>query len=195
MRILSLDTSFSFFNLSVVEDGKVRLLHYLDTDRKTLQNLPKVLEDLSLRPEEFDAFAVSIGVGYLTSLRIGVTFMKTLAYLLNRPIVTYENLYLLGRFTPIEGIRIPYIKVSRHVFYRVFSEEVSEVRVYKGENLEGTGITLKAFEDVSLGSRRLLHPFFPFSAYGGVFAWERLRENPEGEDPFGIEPLYLRPPA
>ncbi|MDQ7081721.1 MAG: tRNA (adenosine(37)-N6)-threonylcarbamoyltransferase complex dimerization subunit type 1 TsaB [Aquificota bacterium] len=96
MKILSLDTSFSFFNLSVVEGKKVRLIHYLDTDKKTLQNLPKVLEDLSLRPEEFDAFAVSVGVGYLTSLRIGVTFMKTLAYLLGRPIVTYENLTFWG---------------------------------------------------------------------------------------------------
>ncbi|MDQ7081722.1 MAG: hypothetical protein Q9N34_01020 [Aquificota bacterium] len=95
----------------------------------------------------------------------------------------------------MEGVRIPYLKVSRHIFYRVFSEEVSEVRVFKGESLEGTGITLKAFEDVFLGNSRFLHPFFPFSAYGGLLARERLEENPDGEDPFGIEPLYLRPPA
>jgi tRNA A37 threonylcarbamoyladenosine modification protein TsaB len=195
MRILSLDTSFSFFNLSVVEEGKVVLLHYLDSKRKTLENLPKVLEELSVRPENFDAFAVSVGVGYLTSLRIGITFMKTTAYLLRRPIVGYENLDLLGRFTPVEGRKIPYLKVSTNVFYRVLSRETSEIKVYKGERLEGTGITLKAFGEVRIGSRQVFHPFFPFSAYGGLLAWERLRENPEGDDPMTLEPVYLKPPA
>ncbi len=195
MRILSLDTSFSFLNLSVVEDGRVVLLHYLDSSRKTLENLPKVLEDLSIKTEEFDAFAVSLGVGYLTSLRIGVTFMKTTAYLLGRPIVGYENLYLLGRFTPVNGTKIPYLKVSTNVFYRVFSEKASEVRIYKGEELEGTGITLEAFRDISLGSSRIILPFFPFSSYGGLIAWERLSSDPKGDDPFSLEPIYLKPPA
>jgi len=196
MRILSLDTSFSFFNFSIIEDGKVKLIHYVDTEKKTLQNLPKVLDEQCVRPEKFDAFAVSIGVGYLTSLRIGVTFMKTLAYTLRKPIVSYENLYLLGRFTPAPLPKVPYLKVSTNVFYRVFEKnEVSEVSLYKGEEIEGFGITLSLFEDLYITKERFLHPFFPFSAYGGIYAYEFLKEKPEGENVFKIEPLYLKPPV
>lgn len=196
MRILSLDTSFSFFNFSVVEEGRVELIHYLDTDKKTLQNLPKVLDEQCIRPEEFDAFAVSVGVGYLTSLRIGVTFMKTLAYTLKKPIVSFENLYLLGRFTPAPLPKVPYLKVSTNVFYRVFEKtKVSEVNLYREEKIKGFGISLSVFEELCITGERFLHPFFPFSAYGGIYAYELLKEKPEGENVFNIEPLYLKPPV
>jgi len=197
MKILSIDTSFSFFNLSVVEDGEVKLIHYTDSERKTLQNLPPLLADLCIRPEEFDAFAVSIGVGYLTSVRIGITFVKTTAYLLKKPVVAYENLALLARFTPAPFPRIPYLRVSRNLFYRLSEGEdlLSEVRIYRGEELAGTGISLQKFSEDGIGSSRFLHPFFPFSAYGGVYAYGVLKEKPEGDDIFGIEPLYLKPPA
>ncbi len=196
MRILSLDTSFSFFNLSIVEDGRVKLIHYLDSEKKTLENLPKVLSELCIKPEDFDAFAVSVGVGYLTSVRIGVTFMKTTAYLLKRPIVSYENLYLLGRFSCAGERRIPYLKVSTNLFYRVFEGDgYSEVKIYRGEKLRGLGISLGLFSQDKVGDRQFFHPFFPFSAYGGLYAYEFLNERPEGENVFEIEPLYLKPPA
>ena len=195
MKLLSLDTSFSFFNLSVIEEGKVSLIHYLDSSRKTLENLPAVLKELSIDLKEFDAFAVSVGVGYLTSLRIGVTFMKTTAYLTGKPIVSYENLSLLARFTPAKRPKIPYLKVSTNLFYRVVGEEESPIKIYGGEELEGVGISLTAFSEVDITKERILHPFFPFSAYGGLVAWERLKEKPEGEDPFLIEPVYLKPPV
>jgi len=197
LRILSLDTSFSFFNLSVIEEGRVRLLHYIDSDKKTLQNLPTVLAELCIRPEEFDAFAVSVGVGYLTSVRIGLTFMKTTAYLLQKPIVPYENLELLARFTPAPFPRVPYLRISTNVFYRVCTGEnlLSEVKIYRGEKLRGTGISLSILSADSLGEEVYLHPLFPFSAYGGIYAHSFLQEKPEGADIFSIEPLYLKPPA
>ncbi len=196
MRIFSLDTSFSFFNFSVVEDGEVKLLHYLDSSRKTLENLPKVLSEQCINLSDFDAFAVSVGVGYLTSLRIGVTFMKTTAYVLKKPIVSFENLYLLGKFTPAPFPRVPFLKVSTNIFYRVFEEgNVSEVKIYGGEKIEGSGITLDKFREAAFLERSYYHPFFPFSAYGGIYAYEFLKENPEGENVFAMEPLYLKPPA
>jgi len=195
MKILSLDTSFSFINFSVIEDGKVVFLHYLRSNKKTLELLPKIFEELCIRPENFDAFAVSVGVGYLTSLRIGVTFVKTWAYTLKKPVVSYENLKLLAQKTPLSFPKVPYLKVGSNVFYQIFEENsYSEVKVYKGEELKGCGISLKEFEDVKLGERQFFHDIFPFSAYGGIYAYEFLKENPEGENVFGIEPIYVKPP-
>lgn len=195
MKILSLDTSFSFINFSVIQDGKVVFLHYLRSDKKTLEILPKILEELCIRPEDFDAFAVSRGVGYLTSLRIGITFVKTWAYTLKKPVVSYENLKLLAQNTPVPFPKIPYLKVGSNVFYQVFEENSwDKVKVFKGENLKGYGVSLKEFEDVKLGEKQFFHEIFPFSAYGGLYAYEFLRENPKGENVFSIEPIYVKPP-
>lgn len=193
MRILSLDTSFSFFNFAVVEDHKVRLIHYYDSDKKTLQNLPTELKKLGIDPSEFDAFAVSRGVGYLTSLRIGITFMKTLSYLLKKPIISFENLELLVRYTPSRDPLFAYLKVSNNIFIR--EGVAGEVSIYRGQVPKGVPVSLSVMREESFGGHQILHEFFPFSAYGGLRACEIMEEHPEGEDPFSLEPLYLKPPA
>ncbi|WP_461832541.1 tRNA threonylcarbamoyladenosine biosynthesis protein TsaB [Aquifex sp.] len=196
MRILSVDTSYSFLNFSIIKDGKVEFLHYIDSNKKTLENMPKVLNDMCIRPEDFDAFAVSVGVGYLTSLRIGVTFVKTWAYTLKKPIVSFKNLDILSEFTPVEYPKIPYLKVSNNIFYRIFEKDKeSEIRIYKGEKLKGIGISLEMFKEIKLGEKQYFHPFFPFSAYGGIYAYRFLEKNPEGENVFNIEPVYVKPPV
>ncbi len=194
MRILSLDTSFSSFNFSIIEDGRVRLLHYLDSSRKTLENLPGLLSDIGIRVGDFDAFAVSVGVGYLTSVRIGVTFMKTTAYLLRRPIVSYENLFILSRYTPLKVRKVPFLRVSTNTFYRVEEETLSEIKLHQGERIEGVGVSLEVFREFSPTEESFLYPLFPFSSYGGLYAYRFLKEHPRGEDPFRIEPVYVKPP-
>ncbi len=193
MRILSLDTSFSFLNFSVIEDGMVRLVYLSDSDKKTLQRIPVELKRLGIDPAEFDAFAVSRGVGYLTSLRIGITFMKTLSYIMSKPIVSYENLELLLRYTSSSERLFAYLRVSNNLFIR---EDVGgEVRIYGGRVPEGVPVSLRSMREELFGDRQILHELFPFSAYGGLLAFEMLKERPEGEDPFSLEPLYLKPPA
>ncbi len=197
MKIFSLDTSFSFFNFSVIEDGKVILIHYIDSDKKTLENLPKVLADLNVNLEEFDAFAVSRGIGYLTALRIGITFMKSAAYLLKKPVVSYENLYLMCRYTHIPPPKAAYLQVSNYVFYRLMDEDgnISDVKIYEGEDLNVKGITIPQVTEKRITEDTVELPFFPFSAYGGLYAYEFLKEKKEGENVFLIEPLYMRPPV
>ncbi|WP_448587221.1 tRNA threonylcarbamoyladenosine biosynthesis protein TsaB [Thermocrinis sp.] len=189
MRLLSLDTSFSFLNISFIEEGKVSLLYYEESSKKSLELLPSVLKKLGVEPEEFDAFAISVGMGYSTSLRIGITFLKTLAYLSRKPIYTYENLELMLRYTPLHPPKIALLKVSKNVFYRVFDgRSLSPVKVWKGEPLEGNTLALKS-QSIEFAFHQL--EFFPFSAYGGLLAYERLASGDKGEDPFKIEPYYV----
>ncbi|NPB06476.1 MAG: tRNA (adenosine(37)-N6)-threonylcarbamoyltransferase complex dimerization subunit type 1 TsaB [Aquificae bacterium] len=195
MRLFALDASFSFINLAVLKDGELELLHYLKTEKKTLELLPSLLRELGLRPEDFDAYAVSVGAGYLTSLRISVTQVKLWAYTNKKPLVPFENLELMLRFTPVPLPRVAYLKVSRHYFYRTFDgKTLSPVKLYEGEKLEGYGITIKGHEG-ELTKELFVHPFFPFSAYGAVYADEFLKREPKGVDPLKVEPVYVKPPA
>jgi len=191
MKILSLDTSFSFLNLSVLEDGKLTLIYYEDSNKKSLELLPAVLRKLGLEPKDFDAFCVSIGVGYLTSLRVGITFIKTLAYINQKPIYAYENLDLMLRYTSIPPPKAAFLKVSRNLFYRVSNgSSLSPVKVWKGEPLEGSIVALKS-HSVDFANYQL--DFFSFSAYGALTAYERFLSGDGGDDVFKLEPYYNNP--
>ncbi|MEN3029184.1 MAG: tRNA threonylcarbamoyladenosine biosynthesis protein TsaB [Aquificaceae bacterium] len=188
MRLLALDTSFSFLNATLIEEGEVIACFYEDRGKKTLEELPAVLKRMEVNPDEVDAFAVSIGIGYLTSLRIGITFMKTLAYLTKKPILGFENLYIMGLFTQVEEPKVCLLRVSNNVFYRVFSGgEAGPVEIMKDSLPQVRKVGLKR---QGLGELE----FFPFSLYGGLWAYRRLQEGYGGDDPLFLEPLYMKPP-
>lgn len=191
MRLFSLDTSFSFINLTVIENGKVILHQYVDDGKKTLEHLPGVLKDFNIKTEEMDAFAVSLGVGYLTSLRIGITFMKTLAYLTKKPIVGYENLHMMCLFVKEPSEKFVALKVSQNLFCRKCTKDhIGDIQVLKETPKELITVGLSSQE---VGDIRL--EFFPFSVYGGLWAYEKLKEGYEGDDPMLLEPIYLKPPV
>jgi len=192
MRILSIDTSFSFFNLSIVEDGRLTLLYYLDSPKKTLENLPKVLEELKIDPKDYDAYAISRGIGYLTSVRIGITFVKAWAYLYKKPVVGYENLELMALYTPTPPPKIVCLRVSNTLFYREKTEEaLSPIKSSKSAP-KGNVISLK---HQGIEGTFLALDFFPFSAYGGLYAYEKLSSGFSGDDPFLLEPVYVSEPV
>lgn len=193
MRVFSLDTSFSFFNFTLIEDKKVVLHHYVDTDKKTLELLPSELKKWGVELSGVDAFAVSVGVGYLTSLRIGITFIKTLAYLAQKPVFAYENLELMCKYVMAPQPKVCLLKVSNNLFYRTCEDGyISPIKIASSlEDLpKGELITLQA---QGLGGHEL--SYFPFSLYGGLWAYERLKEGAKGVELMLLEPIYLKPPV
>ncbi|MFN3814235.1 MAG: tRNA threonylcarbamoyladenosine biosynthesis protein TsaB [Aquificaceae bacterium] len=191
MKVLSFDTSFSFLNLSIIENGKPTLLFFLDGEKKTLENLPKVFQDMDIYPQEYDAYAISLGVGYLTPLRIGITFMKTWAYLFKKPIVGYENLELMLKYAQTHFPCMACLKVSNKIFARTLDEKgISDIKIvsFQELDLERT-ISLKG---QGIESKTVLE-FFPFSLYGGLESYKKLSSGYRGDDPFFLEPIYLTP--
>lgn len=190
MKVLSLDSSFSSLNLTLIEDGKVLVHHSSDTNRKTLELLPLTLKRLDINPEEVDAYAVSLGVGYQTSLRIGITFVKTLAYLSKKPLVGYENLQLMCSFLRCPEEKAVALRVSNNIFYRLCKvDSVSPIQVLKeAPKIPIVGLAMQGLGDIQL-------EYFPFSLYGGLWAYRRLTEGYTGDNPLALEPLYLKPPV
>ncbi len=56
--------------------------------------------------DEIDAFAVDIGPGSFTGVRIGVSFMNALAYSLNKPLYAVPSLAALRRLAPASAERV-----------------------------------------------------------------------------------------
>ena len=99
MKILSLDTSSKYLSLAVAEDNKIlQKTHRLLDRRRSLQLVPlieEVLKKAKLPLARLDGFSVSKGPGSFTGLRIGITTIKGLAYVLKKPVVAIPSLDIL----------------------------------------------------------------------------------------------------
>lgn len=101
MRILYLDTSSKYLSLAVAEDRKIlSKMHRLMDRRHSLQLVPlidKLLKRAKISLRKIDGFCVGKGPGSFTGLRIGITAIKGLAYVLQKPVVAIPSLDILAQ--------------------------------------------------------------------------------------------------
>jgi tRNA threonylcarbamoyladenosine biosynthesis protein TsaB len=96
MKILAVDTSTTSCSVAVVD--KDLLLAEMTIDReqthsKHLMDMIHTVCDMSeIKIAEVDGFAVTIGPGSFTGLRIGISTIKGLAWSLNKPVVGVSSL-------------------------------------------------------------------------------------------------------
>ncbi|MBU0467809.1 MAG: tRNA (adenosine(37)-N6)-threonylcarbamoyltransferase complex dimerization subunit type 1 TsaB [Candidatus Omnitrophica bacterium] len=100
MRILSIDTSTKHFSLAVSENEKVLSSKNLKS-KKVLSStiipaIEQVLKKAGVTLSQIDGFAVGLGPGSFTGLRVGVSTVKGLAYATNKPIVGIPSLDVLA---------------------------------------------------------------------------------------------------
>ena len=100
MLILGLDTSEKVASLALVEDGAVLAEVLLSGDRRHETGLGRALREVlastERKAQSLQAIVVGIGPGSFTGVRIGVTFAKTLAFVLKCPLVGLSGLCALA---------------------------------------------------------------------------------------------------
>jgi tRNA threonylcarbamoyladenosine biosynthesis protein TsaB len=103
MKILFLDTSSKFLSLAVAEDSRILKQTHRLLDRKhSLQLVPlidKILKQAKVPLKKLDGFCVGKGPGSFTGLRIGITTVKGLAFVLRKPVVAIPSLDILAQNT------------------------------------------------------------------------------------------------
>ncbi len=84
MKILSIDSTASSASAAIVEDGLIVSSAFLNVGLKHSSTLlclvDNVLKNASLRTEDIDFFAVNVGPGSFTGVRIGVSLVKGFAF-------------------------------------------------------------------------------------------------------------------
>ena len=100
MKILALDTATLSCSAAIVDNGLVSAeLTTVNnqTHSKHLMNMIDTVCDMSgLKIADMDGFAVTIGPGSFTGLRIGISTVKGLAWSLNKPVVGISSLDALA---------------------------------------------------------------------------------------------------
>ena len=91
MIILATDTSVTTTSVALLEDDDVRVELFVHTGQNHAEVLmpaiEKVLASVRIGKKQIDLFAVTVGPGSFTGLRVGVSTVKGLAFVLQKPVV------------------------------------------------------------------------------------------------------------
>ena len=101
MKILAVDSSAKSGSVAILEDGKKLAEFYINTTLTHSQTLMPMIEwilkSVNFTTSDIDCFAVSVGPGSFTGLRIGISCIKGLAFSENKPCVAVSTLQALSR--------------------------------------------------------------------------------------------------
>lgn len=112
MKLLSLDTSYKVASAALLTDGVCTLELFADSAQKhaetVLPLIDRLLTETGTARGELDLFAVDVGPGSFTGVRIGASVVNAMAYALDRRVVPVDALFALyaTRFGEGEGEKV-----------------------------------------------------------------------------------------
>ena len=110
MKILTVDTSSNCSSVAL-SDGALLLGEcILGEDRchsgRLLESISQLLAAAALTPDSLDAFAVSLGPGSFTGVRVGIATVKGLAIATGKPVVGFSSLAMLAMNLPFSCAQV-----------------------------------------------------------------------------------------
>ncbi|HZK37596.1 MAG TPA: tRNA (adenosine(37)-N6)-threonylcarbamoyltransferase complex dimerization subunit type 1 TsaB [Clostridia bacterium] len=122
MKLLALDTSSLTATVALLDDdklmGEYTLNHKKNHSQKLMPMIEELLNSCSTKPGEIDVFAVSLGPGSFTGLRIGIATMTAMAQALDKEVVGVSTLEALAyNLFNIKGLICPIIDAQRDSVY------------------------------------------------------------------------------
>ncbi len=121
MKVLGLDTSTLMTTCGVIDDGKLigefSLSQDMSHSEKLVPMVKELLKNLKLELKDIDLFAVGIGPGSFTGLRIGLATVKAFAHIMDKPLVGVSTLESLAYNLPYNRVVVPMIDARRERVY------------------------------------------------------------------------------
>ena len=178
MYTLFIDTHYKDVLLCLYKDNNLISKLYLDNIKNTsellMPSIIKLLNDNSICIHNIDKLAVVKGPGSFTSVRLGITVAKVLAYSLNIPVVSLTSMDLLG----INLSEPAYISIEENNGYFVsyYENNTSEIKYMKKSEYEEFIQNNKVLTDVKINYRKLIDYI----------------NSLEKEDCYNLNPLYIK---
>ncbi|HJS74971.1 MAG TPA: tRNA (adenosine(37)-N6)-threonylcarbamoyltransferase complex dimerization subunit type 1 TsaB [Vicinamibacteria bacterium] len=123
MRVLAVDTTGAHGSVGIVEDGELLgLIGTRETSPRHAESLLPTIDHLlrlhALGLEQIDGFAVAVGPGSFTGLRIGIAAVAGLSFAAGKPAAGISALEATAhRFRHVEGLVVPLIEAYRGEVY------------------------------------------------------------------------------
>ncbi|MFA5500059.1 MAG: tRNA (adenosine(37)-N6)-threonylcarbamoyltransferase complex dimerization subunit type 1 TsaB [Candidatus Omnitrophota bacterium] len=203
MKLLAIDTSTDYLSLAVIKDGKaIAKFHKKAAMRHSMLLVPmiaKLLKKVKLKIKEMDCFAISIGPGSFTGLRIGVTVVKGLAYALKRPVIAVPTLDAIAmNAKKAKGIICVILDARKKkvyaCLYRSDGKNIKKISPYLLLPLDELLKKIKKYDKVlflgDTGENNFKEDWHPKAATVGMLASEYFKEK-KFTDAADLEPMYI----
>jgi len=220
MKILALETATIAGSVAVVDDnkgliGEVRVDIKVAHSERLMPSVEWLLNASGLSINDIDAFAVSIGPGSFTGLRIGLSTAKGLAFSTGRPLVPVKTLDAFARTLAYCSYTIcPMLDARKNEVYAglyrweddLCKKIAPETAISPDELLNGikgsgpvlfTGDGAVKYRELigkTLGKDAVFAPSYRMSPAASSVAAIALETLGQGDipDPAGIIPFYIR---
>lgn len=219
MYILGIETSTKTGSVAVISEDAVIAQYSLNIEvthsERLMSTVDRVLTDTGMTLSQIDGYAVAIGPGSFTGLRIGLATVQGLALATNKPIAAVPTLKALAWSLPYSAYPVcPLLDARKKEVYaalyacdatglrqvlpeRVISltrlaEEIQERTVFTGE---GAHLFRDEIRSV-FGERALFAPhlsLLPSAAAVAEIGLDMIKKN-EQADLDSLAPIYIRRP-
>jgi len=219
MYILGIETSTKTGSVAVMSEKGVAAQYSLNIEvthsERLMATVDRVLADTGMTISQLDGFAVAIGPGSFTGLRIGLSTVKGLALAVNKPLVVVPTLLALASNVPYPAYPVcPMLDARKKEVYMalyVFDgstlrQEMSEAVIpvsQLGNRISGKTIFTgeaayihRAELERLFGDQALIAPrsvVLPSAATIAEIGLEMLNSGRQS-DPDSLIPLYIRRP-
>lgn len=219
MLILGIETSTNTGSIALASDEGVIAQYSLNIEvthsERLMPTVDRVLNDTGLAVSQFDGFAVAIGPGSFTGLRIGLATVKGLALATGKPVAAVPTLQALARNIPFAAHPVcPMLDARKNEVYAalytfdgsVLMQTMPEAVIplaRVGDLIAGKTVFTgeascyyrRELEGI-LGDRALFAPLsviLPSGASVAEVGLEMIRSGRHA-DPDSLTPLYIRRP-
>jgi len=219
MMVLGIDTSTSCGSVGLIDDGELISDYLLNIpvthSERLLGAIELVLREARCPIENLDGWAISLGPGSFTGLRIGVSTVKGLAFATGKPVAGVCTLDVLAsQIAPTSHLICPIIDARKKEVYVAFYRyekgsslrRQSDYQAIRPEDLInmiheqtiflGNGVnTYRDFLLHSLPSLAIFPPSPVHVPYGSMVARLGFELIKKGEvlDLPTFSPIYIRP--
>ena len=217
MNILALDTSSKHFSLAVAKDGKALYSRGIFLQKvlsdSIMPAIQGILKKAGLTLDQIDGFAVGLGPGSFTSLRVGLATVKGLAFALKKPVVGIPSLDVLALNLAGDGQICVVCDAKRNMVYACLYQKKGDalkrkskylladikdvLKRIKGEvTFVGDGVPLfRETIEKTAGMKARFAPeklMYPQAKHLAALASKRF-EAKDYDAPETLVPLYLYP--
>jgi tRNA threonylcarbamoyladenosine biosynthesis protein TsaB len=211
VRVLAVDTTTPRGSLAIVSqegtEAEARLASARGHSRWLLSAAQMTLDGLGLEPASLDGFAVTVGPGSFTGLRVGMSSVQGLALAAGRPCLGVSALDVLARAAAGRASTVVALidAVRGEVFGGVYDADAAPLRESRAapveEILEGLGGEPVFVGDGALRYRDRILERVPGALFpdidlfvAGTLGRQALPELAAGRgvSPGELRPLYLR---
>ena len=214
MNIFAMDTSTLTATVAVLSDEK--LLGEFSVSNKLTHSVTimpmtdSLLKSASLALNDIDVFAVSVGPGSFTGLRIGMATVKTFAQALGKPIIGVSSLdAAVGNFALAKGLVCPMFDARRSEVYNAVYKDGSKICQDRAIHTDALFNELSGKEVVFAGDGAIIHsekiksmgesgwsiaPQHLILPKASSVAYAALKRAQKGDfdDVYTLNPVYLR---